>query len=717
MSDQFRRVAASQPINRSAARENAIIEAVESLTKGRRASSIPGVAGNGIAPSVEVFVKNASDADLPAGGICTYYTDSNASLTFTDANLSLEPVLSQEPESEGDEQSTQNYLARRQPLYSVRQIRHASDPILITSQPISTNAVGKAVVAGVAVCKVYVSDLEHRYAEPVGGDPTYLQSAPVGPVRILGRRRDSDSEYAIGYQSCLVLLTEHPTAGTTDAASRTNLDSIVPSSAEIVSDGGTLSDPEQVAITIPPGKSVNWQVSGGVYAKLSVTGAALTETMRVIAYLFTVNGNADSVNYGAEVPRFSVYALDTHDAEIGDHFGSAPVRFFIPGSETETKVYMRAGLQYDGTLPGGCAIECELHHSLHAIPVSPDQLYNQNSQPSRIIVSPSPPPPPTYSINVEVQPGTTVQQYSGTLSFTATLSTTGTGAIPYDKVTWDFGNGNSDVNYSPNLYATTQSYDEIGFFTVTATATVEGDFSYPPISDSVVIEVVASPPPPPPPPPPPNRLTVGISPNPTPTGPTGPFYTSPLDVWFNISISNGTPPYTVTIAYEGVTSGSTVNVGQNIQYTTGITTIGPTTVVAPNTDYMIPVTVTVTDSIGDSQSFNYPYVVQRNADGASCPFAMNLVINGTPEYFEFDPGETKWFTVNKVATQPSDLVVLVDDTPYSFDMYGYNVCGGAVIVGPVVNNLNTSTAPGVWYISITNSNPTTETPRIRAYNI
>lgn len=71
-----------------------------------------------------------------------------------------------------------------QPCFSADVPAAVTDPVCVLVEPIADGAVGRAVVQGVAVATVSVSDVDHRFAVPTTAG-AYLVSATNGPVRIL----------------------------------------------------------------------------------------------------------------------------------------------------------------------------------------------------------------------------------------------------------------------------------------------------------------------------------------------------------------------------------------------------------------------------------------------------------------------------------------------------------------------------------------------------
>lgn len=71
-----------------------------------------------------------------------------------------------------------------------------NETIAILTEPLATDAIGRAVVAGATPAKVNVLDLSHRFAEPVAGEPGF-KSAPCGRARILWREAATGERWAV----------------------------------------------------------------------------------------------------------------------------------------------------------------------------------------------------------------------------------------------------------------------------------------------------------------------------------------------------------------------------------------------------------------------------------------------------------------------------------------------------------------------------------------
>lgn len=93
-----------------------------------------------------------------------------------------------------------------QPVFDGLDVDGSTDTIAIALEPIADGSIGRAIVQGVAIATVSISDIAHRYASP-GAGVAYLTSGATGAVRLLSVPAGT------GSQTVAVLLSN---AGTTD---------------------------------------------------------------------------------------------------------------------------------------------------------------------------------------------------------------------------------------------------------------------------------------------------------------------------------------------------------------------------------------------------------------------------------------------------------------------------------------------------------------------
>lgn len=113
-----------------------------------------------IIPYIEAYI-------LPASTVQTGYVVSPTGIPHTFPDHSLQAQL--------------------RPIFNVAAPSSADDLVMIVTRPVQggTDFVGRAVVQGLAVVNVEVTDADHEFAVPVASDMTKLVSAATGPVRIL----------------------------------------------------------------------------------------------------------------------------------------------------------------------------------------------------------------------------------------------------------------------------------------------------------------------------------------------------------------------------------------------------------------------------------------------------------------------------------------------------------------------------------------------------
>jgi microcystin-dependent protein len=66
--------------------------------------------------------------------------------------------------------------------------------IAIAQTPLAFNEIGRAITSGIAMCRVKMVDLTHKYANPIPGDTQKLMSAESGQVRIVTTVLTEDDE-------------------------------------------------------------------------------------------------------------------------------------------------------------------------------------------------------------------------------------------------------------------------------------------------------------------------------------------------------------------------------------------------------------------------------------------------------------------------------------------------------------------------------------------
>ena len=83
------------------------------------------------------------------------------------------------------------------PLFEVDVPDAADNAIGIALEPIADGRVGRAVISGVAVCTIDVTDAGHEFAAPTPADETKMTSGDSGPARILWKDSGTGDKTAV----------------------------------------------------------------------------------------------------------------------------------------------------------------------------------------------------------------------------------------------------------------------------------------------------------------------------------------------------------------------------------------------------------------------------------------------------------------------------------------------------------------------------------------
>ncbi len=126
-------------------------------------------------PSLVCLVQNKTGADLPAFSV------------LVQAAAIINPA-------------TVPYEAQAQPAFTGVAVSVVTAPFVITTEPLGNNAIGQAVVSGLALVDVNITDLAHTRAVPTAAVTNQLASAASGGVVLWW------TPGATGVQKCLVLV-------------------------------------------------------------------------------------------------------------------------------------------------------------------------------------------------------------------------------------------------------------------------------------------------------------------------------------------------------------------------------------------------------------------------------------------------------------------------------------------------------------------------------
>jgi hypothetical protein len=135
------------------------------------------------------------------------FDPANLVLVRNDTGAARVPFSVLKPSGVLVDPATYPHDVRRRPAFSGVAPAAATDPFLVTIDPLADGQIGRAAAAGVVVCQVNVTDATHGYAQPAAGDPTGLASASGGPAQILYKPTGT------GVKTCVVLLGLAPPPG------------------------------------------------------------------------------------------------------------------------------------------------------------------------------------------------------------------------------------------------------------------------------------------------------------------------------------------------------------------------------------------------------------------------------------------------------------------------------------------------------------------------
>lgn len=149
-------------------------------TKLRRPS--PSVLPDSPVGTVEVMVMNNTSSDFPERSILNPF---QPSLSITEPSDKL--------------------AFQKRPVLDVCPPTDSTDIPVIACEPIPKNGgIGRAIIAGVAICTVDVRDSMHQFANPTPFDSTKMTSSDFGQVRIIWKAP------GFGYKDALVYLMQSP---------------------------------------------------------------------------------------------------------------------------------------------------------------------------------------------------------------------------------------------------------------------------------------------------------------------------------------------------------------------------------------------------------------------------------------------------------------------------------------------------------------------------
>lgn len=166
MGDPLAKVSPASPLVIPAGAYNLFVDAARQFRDTKEGRTGGGPNSDPIRPATHAYFKNPASAasdPLPAFSVVGYGS----------------PII--DPAAGFSERVS----AGRTPAFYLNTPGAASSPIAITTEPIEGQGIGRAVTAGIAVCKVIVSNAAHSRAVPIAGDSARLASAAVGGYPVL----------------------------------------------------------------------------------------------------------------------------------------------------------------------------------------------------------------------------------------------------------------------------------------------------------------------------------------------------------------------------------------------------------------------------------------------------------------------------------------------------------------------------------------------------
>lgn len=173
MGDYLKKVQPGQRLRVPAAAYNAFIDTTVKLRESSMAGG-RGAAASAARSSTIILVKNAAGADMPQ---------------FAVLGLGDAAIL---PSVNEDEFKTRVALNAVAPA-----AQHSAGNFCITQEPILSGEWGRAVVSGVSIVKVDVTDAGHTHADVTPADAAKLTSATAGPALILWKESGTGTKWAV----------------------------------------------------------------------------------------------------------------------------------------------------------------------------------------------------------------------------------------------------------------------------------------------------------------------------------------------------------------------------------------------------------------------------------------------------------------------------------------------------------------------------------------
>lgn len=178
MSDPLKNVAAGQvsPFLKNSRTVNAALEALRGLASRRRGET------------------GGSPFDDPLSGSLHTNVKYMGSSVTTLASFS---VLAYSTPIADPADDDRRHGAQREPAFEGATPSNASQPFVVTIEPIKGQKIGRAVVSGLAVVQVEITSAAHTRAKPIAGSTSKLTSCASGGVPIVWSESGTGTKWAI----------------------------------------------------------------------------------------------------------------------------------------------------------------------------------------------------------------------------------------------------------------------------------------------------------------------------------------------------------------------------------------------------------------------------------------------------------------------------------------------------------------------------------------
>lgn len=173
--DPLQHVSPGTPLMEAVTAE--VLNALKDAARDVRGERLPGPSGGAsskdLVGSLTVLIRNDTGGDLASGSILK--------ITGKIGDVVNSPIP-----------------YRKRPVLTGDVPDDPQNPIAILHEPILTDGIGRAAIAGICVCYVSINDAGHEYAAPIVGDETALESVAFGgPARILWKESSGAVRVAI----------------------------------------------------------------------------------------------------------------------------------------------------------------------------------------------------------------------------------------------------------------------------------------------------------------------------------------------------------------------------------------------------------------------------------------------------------------------------------------------------------------------------------------